>query len=235
MTDVRYISGQDNVVADALSRVESVIAPPSYDALVASKDSDDELGTLLGSTTAQRLEKPPISGTTDSIYCDTSAGSSRPYLPDALRHPSNYRGCSHAREEVRRRKAQRTPKNTTGRVFSSNYTTPGISFLVALRNNAEQQQQPHPHRVSVAGPAAVEKRSVLAPVRQNDAGQSVPVTDVKSQPLDNMLRVVTVVQQIMAEFNGAVSKEDKNSDQYQNYNKTLETKWPLEFLDPSKS
>jgi cleavage and polyadenylation specificity factor subunit 1 len=28
-TDIKHISGQDNAVADALSRVESVIAPPS--------------------------------------------------------------------------------------------------------------------------------------------------------------------------------------------------------------
>jgi hypothetical protein len=34
-TDIRHISGQD-VVADNLSRVESVTAPPSYDALAVS-------------------------------------------------------------------------------------------------------------------------------------------------------------------------------------------------------
>jgi cleavage and polyadenylation specificity factor subunit 1 len=58
--DIRHISGQDNVAADALSRVESVTAPPSCDALGASQDSD-ELRTVLGSTTALRLEKLPIS------------------------------------------------------------------------------------------------------------------------------------------------------------------------------
>jgi cleavage and polyadenylation specificity factor subunit 1 len=84
-TDIRHISGQDNVVANALSRVESVTAPPSYDELAASQDSDDELRTLLGSTTALRLEKQPIPGTMVSIYCDTSAGSPRPYVPAPLR------------------------------------------------------------------------------------------------------------------------------------------------------
>jgi hypothetical protein len=79
-TDIGHISGQDNVVADALSRVESVTAPPSYDALAAEQDGDDELRTLLGSTTALLLEKLPISGTTVSIYCDTSAGRSRSYV-----------------------------------------------------------------------------------------------------------------------------------------------------------
>jgi hypothetical protein len=84
-TDFKHISGQDNVVADALSRVESVTAPPSYDALAAAQDDDDELQTFLGSTTALRLEKLPIPGSTVSIYCDTSAGRSRPYVPGPLR------------------------------------------------------------------------------------------------------------------------------------------------------
>jgi hypothetical protein len=79
-TDIGDISGQDNVVAVALSRVESVTAPPSYNALAASQGGDDELRTLLGSTTALRLEKLPIPGTTVSIYCDTSAGRFRTYV-----------------------------------------------------------------------------------------------------------------------------------------------------------
>jgi hypothetical protein len=58
-TDIRHISGQDNVVADALSRIESVTAPPSYETLAASQGADDELRALLGSTTALRLEKLP--------------------------------------------------------------------------------------------------------------------------------------------------------------------------------
>jgi hypothetical protein len=60
-TDIKHISGHDNVVADTLSRVESVTASPSYDALAAAQDGDDELRTLLGSTTTLRLEKLPIS------------------------------------------------------------------------------------------------------------------------------------------------------------------------------
>ena len=81
-TDIKHISGQD-MVADALSRVESVTAPPSYDSLAGSQD-DDELQAILGSTTDLRLEKLPIPGTTVSFYCDTSAGKPRPYIPAPL-------------------------------------------------------------------------------------------------------------------------------------------------------
>jgi cleavage and polyadenylation specificity factor subunit 1 len=80
----RIVTG-DNVVADALSRVESATAPPSYEMLAASQDADDELRALLESTTALRLEKLPIPGTTVFIYCDTSAGKARPFVPAPLR------------------------------------------------------------------------------------------------------------------------------------------------------
>jgi hypothetical protein len=38
-------------------------------------------------------------------------------------HPAKNRGCRHAKEELQKRKLQRTPKTKTGRVFSSNLTT----------------------------------------------------------------------------------------------------------------
>jgi cleavage and polyadenylation specificity factor subunit 1 len=61
-TDTRHISGQDNVVIDALYRVESIAAPPAYEILAAAQKSDDELQTLLETTNALRLEKIQIPG-----------------------------------------------------------------------------------------------------------------------------------------------------------------------------
>jgi hypothetical protein len=80
------------------------------------------------------------------------------------------------------------------------------------------------------------------------------------KPLDNMLRVVTVVPRIMTEFSGAVSEASRqyvessncstanydrvlwccvtrkqNGGHHQNCIKSHETKWPLEFIGPSKS
>jgi hypothetical protein len=52
---------------------------------------------------------------------------------------------------------------------------------------------------------------VPAPLHQHKqqlTGQSVGAPNVNSSPLDNsMLRIVTVVQQFMTEFTGAVSEE----------------------------
>jgi hypothetical protein len=84
-TDIWHISGQYNVVADVLCRVESVTVPPSHDALSASQDGDKELPTLLASSTALWLVREHIPGITVSIYCDTFTGKPRPYIPASLR------------------------------------------------------------------------------------------------------------------------------------------------------
>jgi hypothetical protein len=41
-------------------------------------------------------------------------------------HRTNYRGCRLTEEELQKKETQKTPKTTTGRVFSSNLTTPGL-------------------------------------------------------------------------------------------------------------
>ena len=56
-TDFRHISDQDNIVADALSRVEVITAPVTHKALAAAQESDDKLRTLLVSSTALQLQK----------------------------------------------------------------------------------------------------------------------------------------------------------------------------------
>jgi cleavage and polyadenylation specificity factor subunit 1 len=80
-TDIRHISGQENVVAESLSHVESVTATPSHD---SSQDGDNELRKLLASNTALQLEKQQLSGTTVSIHCGMYAGRPRPYIPAPL-------------------------------------------------------------------------------------------------------------------------------------------------------
>jgi hypothetical protein len=92
-----------------------------------------------------------------------------------------------------------------GRVFSSNLTTPGVSFAAALRGKTEEQQQPRTHQV--AGPVTMEPRvpAVFPQHEQQKIFHSVQAPNVNSLSLDKMLKVVvTVVQQIMTEANGDV-------------------------------
>jgi hypothetical protein len=111
---------------------------------------------------------------------------------------------------MQKKKSQRTPKTTTGRLIPYKLTTPGMSFAAALRGKTEEQQQPQTHQV--AGTATMEPRVPVALPQQEQqkAGQSVRAPSVNSLFLDEMLKVVvTVVQQIMTESYGAVLEETK--------------------------
>jgi hypothetical protein len=61
----------------------------------------------------------------------------------------------------------------------------------------------------LTNPPAGVKLSTPASEHQQKAGQSVRASTLNSQPLDNMLRIVTAIQQIMTEFNGGVYEEEK--------------------------
>jgi hypothetical protein len=103
-------------------------------------------------------------------------------------------------------KSQRTPSTTTGRVFSSNLTTPGTSFAAALRGKTEEEQQPRTSQM--AGPNTMEHR--VPNTNSKKTGQLVWAPNINSLSLDKTLKVlVTVVQQIMTESNGAVLEKAK--------------------------
>ena len=82
-TDFRYISGQENTVADARSRVEAVSSPRaiSYSALAKAQAEDKELQQLLETNKADiTLKQLFIPGTNDLVYCDVSTYNARPYV-----------------------------------------------------------------------------------------------------------------------------------------------------------
>jgi hypothetical protein len=97
---------------------------------------------------------------------------------------------------MHKKKSQRRPKTTAGRLIPSKLATPGMSFAAALRGKTEEQQQPQIHQV--AGPATMELRVPVALPQQEQqkAGQSVRASNVNTLSLDKRLKVVvTVVQQ----------------------------------------
>ena len=88
-TDIRYVKGNDNVVADAFSRIEatSTAVPINLEDLARSQEDDPELQDLLENrVTALKLEKirDPILQTV--IVCDVSKNP-RPYLTAPFRKP----------------------------------------------------------------------------------------------------------------------------------------------------
>jgi hypothetical protein len=79
----------------------------------------------------------------------------------------------------------------------------------ALQSKANQTQQSHPCQAAAAALATVDQPRVKTSPKWQEAGQSAPAQIVNSLLLDKMVRVVTVVQQFMTEYNDAVSKEAK--------------------------
>lgn len=79
-TDIRHVSGKDNVVADALSRVTAVSEAIDYTALAESQTNDDELKSLRDSGTSLDLRATTIPGTARELICDFSTTAIRPFV-----------------------------------------------------------------------------------------------------------------------------------------------------------
>lgn len=89
-TDIRYISGENNVVADALSRhadtVHSINAQPDYESWQKDLQNDEEISELIGSKhSGLKLQQLLVPGCTKKIWCDSSTGTIRPLVPKASR------------------------------------------------------------------------------------------------------------------------------------------------------
>ena len=84
-TDIRHISGKDNVVADALSRVEELAASIDFEALAASQQSDEELKTYVREGSLLQLRQMRISETDVTVFCDVSTSITRPFVTAPFR------------------------------------------------------------------------------------------------------------------------------------------------------
>lgn len=97
-TDIRHISGRDNVVADALSRVEAVVAI-DYDSLAKDQEDDSELQKILESATSSlKLQRKHFPQCRKPVFCDVSIdNTNRPYVPEKQRQAilEKLHGLSH--------------------------------------------------------------------------------------------------------------------------------------------
>lgn len=86
-TDIRHISGNFNVVADALSRIDEIACPTTldYERLAAAQDKDSAIQTLLQQQNLH-FKKVTLPTSNKQIYCECSTSRIRPYIPEALRY-----------------------------------------------------------------------------------------------------------------------------------------------------
>ena len=81
--DVQHVSGQDNVVADALSRtptIATVLSPEiNYRQLAADQATSDEIHAYCTEITGLKLEDVPFQDF--AVLCEISTGYIRPIIP----------------------------------------------------------------------------------------------------------------------------------------------------------
>lgn len=84
-TDIRHISGKNNIVADTLSRIEELSAPIRLEKIAQAQASDPELRKLLDEGSSLQLQKLHVPESKAPIYCDTGTLTSRPFVPKYYR------------------------------------------------------------------------------------------------------------------------------------------------------
>ncbi|CAG9101459.1 unnamed protein product [Plutella xylostella] len=85
-TKIEYVKGEDNAVADSLSRIEEIACPSAidYNKLAADQSSDEELRKLRSQSNLMFTDVA-LPGLSHTITCETSTATPRPYLPPAYR------------------------------------------------------------------------------------------------------------------------------------------------------
>lgn len=86
-TNIVYVKGTENTVADALSRINSIWSTETIDfkALSESQNADAELQSLLLNETSLRLKKLAVPGQNEELFCDISSSIVRPFVPKSMR------------------------------------------------------------------------------------------------------------------------------------------------------
>lgn len=88
-TTIVHISGNANIVADTLSRLEEVSLPTvvDFDVLAQQQRSDAQLQQFLAGERATTLKLQQLTPMQSNvpIFCDTSSETIRPYIPASLR------------------------------------------------------------------------------------------------------------------------------------------------------
>ena len=121
---IQHIHGADNVVADALSRIETNALltgqPPQVDftAMAEAQSNDHQIRSLQSSpTTTLVVEAVPLANSTHPLYCDTSTGTQTPVVPPAWRRIvfDSLHGLSHPGIRA------------TQKLITSHFVWPGIN------------------------------------------------------------------------------------------------------------
>lgn len=145
-TDIRFIEGSANVVADALSRSSiHLIGTTDIDLLgIAAAQTADPNYPTFSNLPSLKLVSLPLLNSTEHILCDISTGKPRPYVPSSFRKSifDHFHSISHP--SIR----------ATARIVSERYVWPNMQKeLRTWAKNCLQCQRSKIHRHTVSPPA----------------------------------------------------------------------------------
>lgn len=83
-TEIKHITGDENPVADALSRLDELDTFTQWENLEQAQRREEDNGDR-PTGTSFKLEKIRIPGSLTTILCETTTSTPRPYLPPAFR------------------------------------------------------------------------------------------------------------------------------------------------------
>lgn len=124
-TDIRHIAGSDNIVADTLSRVETITCPTTIDfaELATAQETDASLKQLISNQTMNiELKQIFVPECKQYVYCETSTSMIKPYLPEQFRRIAfnSVHNLSHP------------GINTSRKLISKRFFWPGINKDIGL-------------------------------------------------------------------------------------------------------
>lgn len=111
-TDIQYVKGQENVVADTMSRLSEIdLSTPRLEELVKAQQIDQELPLLqtsLPESSKVKMTLVKIPASNLAIWCETSGEQNRPYVPKSLRESifRVFHGLSHPGVKCTRKRIQ---------------------------------------------------------------------------------------------------------------------------------
>lgn len=84
-TDIQFIAGSENIVADTLSRIGSLQTGIDYAALAEEQEIDQELQSHLQNTDSALQLRKIRTADGIAIYCDISTSTARPFITKSFR------------------------------------------------------------------------------------------------------------------------------------------------------
>lgn len=86
-TSIQYVQGDDNVPADALSRIGEISSPTAIDYVEMAKAqlTDEDARKIVAGETAIQAKPVQLPDSPVLLWCDTAGGISRPIVPRSFR------------------------------------------------------------------------------------------------------------------------------------------------------